>query len=378
MTVRIISTAKQLRALEPAWARLLALSPSRDAFQTHGWMELWFEHFGATCEMFVLAWEHEGEVSAIAPFVISSERRQRMLVRVLRFPLKESAGPLRCDLLLGAMPEIALDALVGFLNQQRSRWDIADLSGIRMDGPTSTLLANSAQRAGWVVEPVVISTSARYIPVEIDWEAYLRSRSQHFRKRLRQQRTRLDRVGTYSFRRVDTRHDLSAALDSVREILQKRYNVSAWSALPSEDQETLHFFESLCKRFARAGMLDLRLLEIEGQPVACLISLIDAQKVYPLLTKYDPAFEAVSPGRAVISSLCADALKCGYREIDFLSDWDYLHRFTDHKRDFARVILRHRGWRARLTEWLEFAARQRKSHSRSPIDSDGDQFEAGA
>lgn len=361
MTVRIVSTMQQLRALEPEWSRLLALSPSRDVFLTHSWFDLWFEHFGDSCEMFVLVWEPAGKVSAIAPFVISTERRRRIAARILHFPLRESAGPLRCDMLLGSSPGAAMDALVTFLQQQRKRWDLAELNGIPLGGQTAKLLESSAQRVGWDVEVNGVAPSALYLPVEMRWEAYVSARSQHLRRRLNQERSRLNRCGQWAFRHVDVVHDLAAGLDSVRTILLKRYHVAATNTLPPEDQRILRFLERLCERFARAEMLDIRLLEIENQPAACLISLVDEQKVYPFLTKYDPAFEMASPGRAVISSLCAAALDCGYREIDFLSERDYLYRFTDNKREFVNLVLRHRGWRSRLNQVLERAALLRKT-----------------
>lgn len=354
MTVRIVSTMNDFHALEDVWNHLYQISDDCDVFMTHRWLQLWFEHFGAGCGMFVLVWEENSRVQAIAPFIISNEKKWRMQWQVLRFPLRASVGPLRCNFLLGNRPNEAMDVFVSFLREENKRWDVALLEGLLVNGNSKSLLTQNAARNGLKCSSEGSVGRARYMTLSEPWEGYVRSRSSHLRKHLHQENTRLNKQGKWTFIKIDSRHDIQTGLDAIHHILHKRYRAASTEKLPADDQKTLHFFDELCVRFGQNGQLDMRLLDIEQQPAACLISLVDRGKAYPLLTKYDPAFDAASPGRAIITSLLSDALNCGYREVDFLSDWEYLGRFTDDARDFIRVRLSHRGWRARLYGLLEY------------------------
>lgn len=353
MSMRIISSIDEFKAFEPDWNLVYAASQDCDAFLTHRWLQLWFEHFGENSELFILVWEENGQAQAIAPLIIGKERKWRMQWRVLRLPLRESAGPLRSNFLLGQRPQSAMDTFIKFIRSKSDQWDVALLEGLPAQGESIEYLSESAACHGLKYTEEGSVGPARYMTVTQPWEDYVRTRSSHMRKRLNQERSRLDREGEWSYQKIDVVHHLQSGLDAIHQILQKRYHVNATNLLPTEDQRTLHFFDALCKRFGIVDMLDFRLLIINQQPAACLISLINQGKVYPLLTKYDPAFDAASPGRAIFMALFTEAQNCNYQEIDFLSDWEYLSRFTDDTRDFIRVRLLHRGWRASLYTMLE-------------------------
>jgi CelD/BcsL family acetyltransferase involved in cellulose biosynthesis len=300
---------------------------------------------------------------AAAPFVIGEERRWSMPWRVLQLPVREPSGPMRCNLLLGQAGDCALQAFLGWLVSNGALWDVARLQGLPVGGAVLKRLAHGSPGMRWRLQSGV--RRARWMAVPKDWRAYLTQRSKHLRKHLNQERTRLNTLGQVEMWRAESAQDVERGLAGVRLILERHFG-KPLDAVPAEDQRTLRIFNSACARFAGVGALDVRLLRVDGEPAACLVSPLVGRRAYPLLTKYDPCFAWASPGRALIAWMCEDAVTRGWEEIDFLSDWDYLHRLTDGTRDFSDVHGWHAGWRSRLHALMERAGVARQ-HLRQAI-----------
>jgi CelD/BcsL family acetyltransferase involved in cellulose biosynthesis len=69
---------------------------------------------------------------------------------------------------------------------------------------------------------------------------------------------------------------------------------------------------------ARAGLLDLRALRLDGRAIAVQYGFRDARRAYPYLGGFDPALASWSPGTTILAAVIEAALRRGAAEVDFL------------------------------------------------------------
>jgi len=282
---------------------------------------------------------------------------------VLGFPVDGATGPARCDFLLDRAPHATraawLSALFEFILAQRAAWDRLRLCGLHEHSTVRRHLASAdtASRATARTAARLHATSeqdlsaARVMPAPTDFGAWLRAGSAQLRKDVRYNRNSLATAGGMQFTTARTPAEVAHGMHAVRRILLARYGVGQVAGLPSADQSVIAFFERVVADFAARGAVDLRLLTHHGQPLSCVLSLVEGTRIYPLLTKYDPAQRALSPGRAILLHLIEHAARDGYTHIDFLSDWTYLRRFTERTERYLATTAYHAGWRSQLARW---------------------------
>lgn len=379
-------------ALEPDWRRLHATLPHANPFQSFDWFRLWVRSFAGHVSPWPLALEHAGRIVAIAPLVLW-RARGRWRARVLGLPVHPDTGPLRCDFLLatdaggtapgratgdpgrtrpadpagGGTPPPApphdalLAALFEAIAERRCAWQELRLEGLSDISPTRGWLARHWHRlqfTAWRDSPLM---PARVMVAPPDFGAWLAGATPGLRKDVRYGRNCLTHHGPVEVRVARTAPEVARAMPAVRAILTRRYACARLEQLPAADRRVIGFFEDLVADFAARDQIDLRVLLLAGAPAACVLSLVQDARVYPLLTKYDPRHRQAGPGRMVLLHLIEHAAAAGYTGIDFLSDWPYLRRFTDRTEHYWRVSAGHRGWRSRLPRlWQAWrAARQR-------------------
>lgn len=367
ISARLVETGTGLRLLEKDWARLA--SARSDPFLSYSWMAAWFDHYGSDAQMRVVVLERGAEVVGIVPLVLSRETRRRLPVRVLRSAMRRSSGPARTGIVCAPGDEVVvIEAFVAFLAATRREWDMLEMEGLRADGTQLALLTAAAARWHVVALPCEPIETARILPVTMPWPEYLRSRGRHFRRHIADERRRLDRAGTWCVELARTPERIALAMSDVETIVLEHFGFSGPEQLAEEDRRVLAFTKDVVARFAARDAIDLRVLRVNGRPAACLLSLLDGITAYPLLTKYVPDVAAASPGRAVVLSLVQEALESGYREIDFLSNWNYLARLTDQTHVYVKLTAFHAGWYSRAMRFeREFLTPQiRKLRRKAP------------
>jgi CelD/BcsL family acetyltransferase involved in cellulose biosynthesis len=352
--IGLITTCAEFDAMADEWSALLKLHPCTDPFIDHLWLRNWFKAWFPDVQPFVLVVRQNERLVAAAPLAIRTEQRWRCRWRVLQLATLSSSGPVRSDFLLGE-PQLAehrLDLLLAAIGQRRAHWDVAEFDGLPEEGMVRRRLDAGCLDSPWLRIRQLPSRRSRLLVAPPDWPKYVRSRSKHLERNMRQERNRLNKLGQWSLSTVNVAEDLEFGLKTVRGILCERYNVNDLSTLSAVDRRAIDLFETACRQFAARNALDFRLLCVNDNAVACLVSLLLGQMAYPLLTKYSPSAEWASPGRALIAWLCEQAGEEGWTGIDFLSDWDYLQRLTDEVRTFVGVNAWHTGWRSRLHDLL--------------------------
>jgi CelD/BcsL family acetyltransferase involved in cellulose biosynthesis len=271
------------------WTKLA--HAAANPFATVEWCEAWLDAVGDACRLRLFGVRRaDGALAAILPLVIVRGRYVRK-ARFLGFGAANELGPI-------AEPterEAATQALRAVLAETRREWDV--------------FLGESLPGTGWAARvdgTLVGRTGSPVLRGTWDsWDAYLASRSHNLRQELRRKERRLGDAGL-RYGTVSTPAELEPALDVLFLLHRARWGgaASPWFA----GEERLH------RAFAAAalerGWLRLRLLELEGRPVAVYYGFRfgDAEWFYQL--GRDPNADG-SVGLLVVAHAIREALEDG-------------------------------------------------------------------
>lgn len=232
------------------WGELAAASGN--PFASVEWCEAWLEHVGRGARLRLFSCRRrDGSIGAILPLVLTEGRYVRKL-RFLGFGASNELGPISAP----EDREAAALALRGALAATRREWDVFLGERLPGNGWSDRLAGALVAELG---SPVVRGPWR-------SWDEYLGSRSRNFRQELRRKERRLEERGLQS-QRVATAAELEPALDVLFALHRARWGpeASRWFA----GWEVFH------RRFARAaldrGWLRLRLLQLDGRPVAAYL-----------------------------------------------------------------------------------------------------------
>jgi CelD/BcsL family acetyltransferase involved in cellulose biosynthesis len=338
-------TAAELQ-IEP----LTGLDPVRDEwselarrqgnlFATPEWGEAWLAHIGDQLRLeprLYAARRPDGSLAVILPLVVVGGRYVRKL-RLLGFGPANELGPI-------AAPDdrqAAAQALGRALAATRREWDLFLGDNLPGTGWRERIGGAIVRREG---SPVVAGAWP-------SWDDYLATRTPDFRQELRRKERRLAEQGL-EYRLVTREEELGRALDLLFGLHRARWGEEAsfWFA----GQEPFH------RAFARValanGWLRLRLLELDGEPVAAYQGFRFEGAEWSYQYGRAPSARRGSVGLILIAHAVREALAQGVRDFRFgPGAQEYKVRFSTSDPGLETVGVA-RGVRGRMALW---AARRR-------------------
>ena len=284
LTLELLAGVGEVRA---EWEELAAASGS--PFATAEWSEAWLEHASHGCRPLLLAAREGGALVAILPLVVVQGRYVRKL-RFLGYGAANELGPV-C-----ASRELGVAALRQALHETRDEWDV--------------FLGESLPGSGWAERLEATLVARESSPVARGpWEsgdAYLASRSRSLRKELRQKESRLPSL---RYRTVSAPDELEPALDALFALHRARWGAEASPFFAGEEGFHRAFAAAA---FARRWMR-LRLLELDGRPVAANYGIRFGDAEWSYQHGRDPALEDASVGSLVFAYSVREAFAEGAR-----------------------------------------------------------------
>jgi CelD/BcsL family acetyltransferase involved in cellulose biosynthesis len=289
-------TIEPLAGLDEARAEWAALAAaSGNVYATPEWCDAWLQHavpgydleprlFGARRE--------DGTLAAILPLVVVRGRYVRKL-RFLGFGAANQLGPIAAS----DDGAAATGALRQVLEATASDWDVFHGESLPAGDWAARLGATEIGREG---SPVARAES---------WEDYLRGRSRSLRKELGQKERRLAERGL-AYKTVESEADLGRGLDALFALHRARWGADAspWFA----GAEAFH--RAFAAAAHRRGWLRLRLLEVDGSPVAANYSFRFGDVEWSYQHGRDPAFEDASVGLLILARAIHEAFDEGATE----------------------------------------------------------------
>jgi hypothetical protein len=137
----------------PHWNALLAKSSSRSIFLTWEWLQCWWRAFGNSADLLALiCTDKNGALLGIAPLCrFMGKRFPRSRLKVLRLAGDGTDDSDNLDFICREGQELAvLKAVLDWLVQHPSEWDLLDLNNIPTESRTVMALRRTAPSLEYV------------------------------------------------------------------------------------------------------------------------------------------------------------------------------------------------------------------------------------
>jgi len=315
--VEEINRIEDLDAYRALWSRLLAETQRASFFHTLEWLEIYWRHFGAGQKLRTLVvFSRQGPIG-ILPLVVRSEPTKVGPLRVLTYPLHDWGsfyGP------LGADPTATLAAGLQHCRRSPRDWDIVELRWI---GQSECECTERAMRsAGFCPKPSVWSRTA-VVELAGSFDEYMAAQTRKWRSNHRRCERALAKLGDVVYVRyrpggeplgqTDPRWDLYDACEAIAR--------RSWQGASTDGTTLTHasvrsFFREAHVAAAKAGMVDLNLLYLAGQPTAFAYNYHHGGRVYGLRAGYDAAVSREGAGGALLVRAIEDGFERGDRLFD--------------------------------------------------------------
>lgn len=365
IAVHRVQTTRDLEQLAPAWTDLLARCKYRDLFMTHGWITTWFHEFAPERERFVLRFIQGGKDIGIAPLRRSWTRWHGLPLRQIGFPLNGCS--LQADLIFPERQEELLRALVGYLEEHAGSWDVVLLDGICADSGNlpalQAALPGSTLRAS---KPV--TWESLVLPIAGGWEEFLAGRPRWLRKNLRVGARRLEGLGQVTRRCYSRPEHMELAMSAILDLERQSWKIRGGEAI-SRETGYVDFFRGLARAFSPQGAFQVRLIEVDGKPIAGNLVLEHDGTIYGTKTWYDERFAKVSPGRAVFRYMVEDVWNSGAREIYLDRRTAAYEQWTSRARRYHTIRLYNRRLYSRQLGWLRERLSRLRGSAPAPEDA---------
>ncbi|MBS1863388.1 MAG: GNAT family N-acetyltransferase [Actinobacteria bacterium] len=330
LSAELITEVSKLGPFVDRW-RELAVARS-NAFVTPEWFHSWWTHLGKgfSIPLVAVARREGGEVVGVTPLVLDSSSRPQA-IRFAGASLGDRFHP-------AAVPEdeaeiatatIAALEANGF-GRQLMLFERAD-----SDATWCQALQRSARGDQTVIEQQ--RTINPYIDLRgLDWDHYMSSRSQKFRKRVR----RADRVLLEEHEMVLRPADMSTVTADMSEMFRLhdlRRDSLGGSSLDAASRRALHAFAVAA---SERGWLRLSALEANGRQIASFFGWRVGDTYASYQGGFDPSWSDLGVGFAIETMTIRQAIEEGASEYDFLlgaEEWK--QRFTDLARPSQTLIL---------------------------------------
>ena len=286
-----------LESARSAWT--LLSERSRNVFGTWEWGSTWWRHVGGDRPLrIVVARRPDGRPALLLP--LYEWRRAPRTLRFLGHGVSDRLAPVCAP---GDAP-LARSALV-WLASRRPAWDVLLAESMPCEEQWSRKLRG--RRLGQEPSPTLEFG-------DDGWDGFLRSRTHHFRSRLRQRERKLRDRYRVEFRRTHDPERLPADLDLLVRLHDLRWGDRSGSFAGSRRAFHREFAQQALER----GWLALWFLELDGRPVASLYNLRYGGVEWGYQGGRDPSLADGEVGMALTIHAMREAAEAGMREFRFL------------------------------------------------------------
>ena len=318
------------------WNDLLSRSATDVPFLRFEFLRSWWSTLGGgewpDGELWVaIGTEGDGELAAAAPLFRTSVRPEALLF----IGTAEIADYLDLVAPTSTVEPFARALLEALPRSGPAEVDTLELWNLLETSPGGQALARAAAAAGWSVERKRLKPCPQ-IALSGDWEAYLHRLEKKQRHELRRKMRRVEERSGTAFVRAGAAMDLAPAVEAFLDLMKFD---DAKSRFLTASMHVM--FHSLARDAAQGGWLRLELLIVDGRPAAGAFCFDYLDRLLVYNTGMDPAFQALSPGWALLGHLIQSAAEEGKVAVDFMrGEEEYKFRLGGEARYVERLILR--------------------------------------
>ncbi|MDD9940621.1 MAG: GNAT family N-acetyltransferase [Myxococcales bacterium] len=291
--LELITSEAGFRQLQPAWNRLLRLTPDWTPFQLFELQALWWQTFGADSELFIVVLYRDTEVRAIAPMRVSSQTYLGQPRRLLTYIGDRREIDRPTVLREGEDPE-ALRLVFGFLLARQADWDALHLYDLGKESVAYTI-ATQVLRTSQLLSATRDVPVSPWVDTTGDWDAFLKTKSRVFRKTLRRRRRQLAQQGQVRFTTHQTHPEVAEAFATFRRVEGHSWKREQGLDLGREPAY-LAYHSKLVDELGPLGKVVFRVLWLDDQPIAASFGLVEGEQFVALHITHDDRFKRFSPG----------------------------------------------------------------------------------
>ncbi len=217
----------------------------------------------------------------------------------------------RSDFIASKNPEGVIDETIAYVMKEMAPWQILVLNNIPVDSNTPGLLETICLKRGipYLVLPALRSP---YLRIETDWDSFYQKTSQRFKKRLRYNKNRLEKVGDISVKNIGRINQDESVLRDLYAIGQRSWKNEIGRSISCSPENRV-FFSELGRMAGEKGWLSLWLMKKQdGKPLAFEYHLQYKGKVHALEIRIDEAYAALSPGAVLESHVVRTIFEGGF------------------------------------------------------------------
>lgn len=357
MSVRIITTDGDFRALQPAWEELFLCNPNHRPYQSWEWNFTWWKHHGRDGDLRLVVVEDDGRrLLGLAPLYLA-RRFRGVPLRHLRFIAHKRADYL--DFLVRPGFETTFfPELFRYLQGERRGWRFFEIRDLPDNSPNLPFVQREAARTPslWQLEPWEQCVT---LPLMSTFDEYLAGLSKRFRKDVGYYRRSFERSFASEFRAVSTPSEIPEALNDVIAVYKARWQEQKGNT-EYDDEEAARFEREISEVLSAAGMYQLYVLYADKKPAAGILAYVRNNRCYVERFAHSPEFHKYSVGTVLLAMAIEHAIAKGWTEFDLMRGAeDYKFRWNGQSKHNLRVRL----FRSRLAmrmvamiDWLYLRA----------------------
>jgi CelD/BcsL family acetyltransferase involved in cellulose biosynthesis len=264
-----INSLIQLDKYKDEWTNLLH-TEKISLFQSFTWTRTWIKHFSKGKKTRVYLIFSDNKIRCVIPVFVHRSTYLTLPARVMRligYPESDYN-----DIILEHTGKDILSFCVDNVFSSRLKWDVLQFDEIPETSATGNLLVNAFRDKGYRVLHYRTSTCC-YIPVEGDYDNYLKSLSSKMRTNLRTSQKKLRQVGQVTFFRyhgnlADWNRSLEQAFVLETKSWKGRKNLGILY-----DQSHRQFHKDLLTSLTKGDIAEFTFMTVNDKPISHLFSL---------------------------------------------------------------------------------------------------------
>ncbi len=336
MKIEVLTTLRELRAIRSEWEGLYERAQTRRIYLIYEWVFL-------TCEIYyeekqlhiVLVKENDGQLIAIVPLAIKTAFFRGVNVRTIEF-VHNDQNPAN-DFILRSGTEIeACTSIFKYLNTFKS-WELVNLEKLDRLSDTSKIFNELSARNKFRFG-VKENIKSPYITIDMCWDDFWNSKSQRFRKAIRNKINRSKKIEDLSIEKIQVSSRECQEVKEMFMVSSKSWKRQAGSDLLSKPKNSM-FYKCLCDVLGPKGYIHIWMLRLKGDPIAFEFHIEHEGTVYPIRADYDECYKELSPGSILEFEIIKETFN-GKKSLEYDScghTYKYLMNWTENVKDYHDI-----------------------------------------
>ncbi len=315
-----INCLEDLSQIRLAWNALLPETPGASFFHTLDWLETYWNFFGHDQKLRMLAVRAAGAIVGIVPLCVRREHYRLGTLRVLTYPLDNWGtwfGP------IGPSPAATTLAAMQYIRRAKRDWDMIELRWVGPESAERGRVARSMRAANLLTEREEYQTTS-LVDLPASWDDFVAGKSSTLRRQFRRTLRQMFEERGAEF----VRHRPAPTRDGDGDPRWDLYEMcetaalASWQGSSTSGNTITHgrvrdYCRAAHEAAARAGMVDVNVLMLEGRPAAFLYNYHYQGRITALRTGFDPAAGHDGVGSALVLKSIDNSIERGDRLIDF-------------------------------------------------------------